>query len=287
MQACIMLACIMLLAASPATVRAETTIRVFIDDRELACEVPPQSQNGHLLVPLRALGEALGFEAQWDGTNQTAILEKDDHLISLTAGSSWASVNGSLVEIDTPMQIVNSRVLAPLRFIGENLGCTAEWRGDVQEVRIYTESALSTAAVDYITYCNLNEQTVPYQVDYPGDFIKSVAEPRLVSFASPDASALLTVTDTGNEGRLNISQCFADEYGQHKDTTIYQHLKSDEKWYVLAWTEAGQTVYSKTYYCGESVLNARFSYPADQDKQYHSIIERFLQSFIIDLNSQE
>lgn len=272
--------------ALPAPACCEPIIRIFVDDRELACDVPPQSDNGRILVPLRSLGETLGFDVTWDEPSQSAILEKDQTLVSLTAGSVWASVNGVPVEIDTPMQVVNSRVLAPLRFIGENFGCTAEWHGENSQVRIYTNPSLVAAAVEYVTYCSLNDQATPYQVDYPLDFIKASPGMRSISFTSPDNLAVITITEAPAGDWQNISQCFADEYKDHKDSTIYQHLKSDEKWYVLAWSEGGKTVYSKTFYCDDAVVTGQFSFPAGQEKSYHGMIERFLQSFQVNPNQE-
>src|SRR5208337_4690293 len=65
---CIAIGC--LLAVSLAY--ANQPIKLIVNGQEIQCEVPPQIINGHTMVPIRAVAQALGYQAQWDG-NANAV----------------------------------------------------------------------------------------------------------------------------------------------------------------------------------------------------------------------
>ncbi|MCL2571568.1 MAG: copper amine oxidase N-terminal domain-containing protein [Defluviitaleaceae bacterium] len=55
--------------------RGDTAI--VVNGQRVYPDVPPQIVNGRFMVPLRAISEASGADAQWDGRNQTAIITTD------------------------------------------------------------------------------------------------------------------------------------------------------------------------------------------------------------------
>ncbi|MCD8390661.1 MAG: copper amine oxidase N-terminal domain-containing protein, partial [Firmicutes bacterium] len=57
-----------------ATAYAEE-ITVEIDGAELLCEPPPINTDDRVLVPMRAIFEALGADVEWDGERQRVIIE--------------------------------------------------------------------------------------------------------------------------------------------------------------------------------------------------------------------
>jgi serine protease Do len=60
------------LAAGPAL--GQSTISLVVDGREIACDVPPQNVGGRVLVPIRAVAEALGCQVQYSaGTRQVQV----------------------------------------------------------------------------------------------------------------------------------------------------------------------------------------------------------------------
>ncbi|WP_035107550.1 stalk domain-containing protein, partial [Desulfovirgula thermocuniculi] len=50
------------IAAQPAGVSVQ------VDGKELVCDTPPVVEQGRVLVPLRAIFEALGASVEWDGS---------------------------------------------------------------------------------------------------------------------------------------------------------------------------------------------------------------------------
>ncbi|MCL2391615.1 MAG: stalk domain-containing protein [Oscillospiraceae bacterium] len=100
---------------------------VFYDGQALSFDVPPRAINNRIVVPLRAIFEALGATVRWDAATQTVTASTDDTVVVMTIGCTFPTVNGQIVEIDLPGVVVNGRTLAPLRFVAEAFGRTVDW----------------------------------------------------------------------------------------------------------------------------------------------------------------
>lgn len=65
---------ILLAILSSLTSAAPRLIRILINDIPLTTEVPPRIENGRVLVPVRAVTEALGATVDWDESNRTVLI---------------------------------------------------------------------------------------------------------------------------------------------------------------------------------------------------------------------
>ena len=115
---------------------AAAGITVTLDGNALAFDVPPQLINDRTMVPLRAIFEAMGATVDWNGDTQTVTGTKDSTIVVLAIGSTSPTINGTVVTIDQPGVIVDSRTLAPLRFVAEAFGGTVDWDGNTQTASI-------------------------------------------------------------------------------------------------------------------------------------------------------
>lgn len=118
------------------------SIKVFLDGKDLQCEVPPILENGYTLIPFRAIFEALGAEVSWLPEKQRVRAIKEDTSIELTIGSYEAKFNNSNIRVGFPPKIVEERVLVPLRFVSEAMGCLVVWDGANQAIYIYTDTVM-------------------------------------------------------------------------------------------------------------------------------------------------
>ena len=118
----------------------EDGIKVFIDGDDTAFDVAPQIVNSRILVPLRAIFEIMGASVDWDEDTQTVTAMTDDIMVILTIGDTSPTINGDVVLIDQPGIIVDSRTLAPLRFVAEAFGGSVEWEGETQTAYIKTNA---------------------------------------------------------------------------------------------------------------------------------------------------
>jgi len=83
--------------------------------------------NDRVLVPVRGVFELMGFDVTWNPSSRIARLEKDDMIIVIPADLYSFVANNSVVIPDVPQQLINDRLLLPLRAVAEAIGGTAEW----------------------------------------------------------------------------------------------------------------------------------------------------------------
>ena len=109
---------------------APTSITVLLDGKALSFgEVSPQIINNRILVPLRAVFEAMGAVVDWDTASGTATAVKGNTTVVLTIGDPLPTINGAALPepLDQPGLLQDGRTLAPLRFVAEAFGGHVDW----------------------------------------------------------------------------------------------------------------------------------------------------------------
>jgi len=107
-------------------------IRIVLDGQEIPMETKPQIIDGRTYIPLRAVSEGMGLMVKWDEASRTITATNEESTILLTLDSKEAMVNAQAVALDAPLCILDGRVLAPLRFLQENLGYRVVWNGEAR-----------------------------------------------------------------------------------------------------------------------------------------------------------
>lgn len=114
-------------------------IPVYIDGKRLYfTDVPPTIISNRLMVPLRAIFEALQAEVAWDNDTRTITATKGKDTVALTIGQNTAKVNGKTVKLDAPATIIDGRTLVPLRFSAEAFGAKVTWDAKTESAHIVT-----------------------------------------------------------------------------------------------------------------------------------------------------
>lgn len=73
-----------------------------------------------IMVPLRAINEALGKKTQWQHETKNALLAND---IKLTINQdNYQSLNGSIVQLGASPELVNGTLFVPLKFFKDIMG---------------------------------------------------------------------------------------------------------------------------------------------------------------------
>ncbi|HXE73250.1 MAG TPA: copper amine oxidase N-terminal domain-containing protein [Candidatus Nitrosotenuis sp.] len=113
--------------------------QVLVDGRPLPGDAPALRQGGAILVPMRAVFDALGARVAYDPATRTIRGERAGRLVELRPGSARATVNGREVPLEVPALERQGRVLVPLRFVAEALGAKVSWEAASQTVRIASQ----------------------------------------------------------------------------------------------------------------------------------------------------
>lgn len=136
---------------------SDSPIRVLINGKLSVSDVAPLIVNGRVLVPFRAIFEALGAMVEWNGEDLIAMGGKGKTYVCLSPDNPSAVIltikpdfheevtfesldraveSNSFITLDVPPTSKNGRIMVPARFIAESLGAQVEWDGKNRTVRI-------------------------------------------------------------------------------------------------------------------------------------------------------
>jgi hypothetical protein len=120
------------------------TITVTLNGSALPFDVAPQNIDGRVMVPMRAIFEALGADVEWNGETQTITAAADGRVIVMQLNNNIMTVNGSNIEMPVPPQLVNGRTLVPVRAVSEGMAANVEWNAAASTVVITTGETITT-----------------------------------------------------------------------------------------------------------------------------------------------
>ncbi len=109
-------------------------------------------EHDRTLVPLRAVGEALGLAAYWDAPAREAVFSNRERSIIFPIGSALARTgDGAAVEMDTAAVIMNDRTYAPIRYLAEYFGYTVSWDNATRTAMLQSagSGSLESASVSW------------------------------------------------------------------------------------------------------------------------------------------
>lgn len=97
--------------------------------------------DGRTLIPLRGVFDSMGFEVTWDDVSRSAKISNSLKDITVTENLKRITANTKTFDIDVAPQILNSRLMIPLRAIAESIDATVEWDSTTKTVSIYYNKA--------------------------------------------------------------------------------------------------------------------------------------------------
>ena len=101
-------------------------ISVTVKNKEVKFpDVVPTLENGTVLIPLRAVFEAIGAEVYWVGETSTIMCANDDLKLILQIGNNQLFKNNDKIEIAAPV-IINNRTMITPDVIEKAFDITAE-----------------------------------------------------------------------------------------------------------------------------------------------------------------
>ena len=94
--------------------------RAWFHGQPIEMDVPPTLFEGRTLVPLRAIGEGLGAQVIWHEAQKKVELRHDGQKLELVVGQPLAGLSQGA-------QIVQGRVMVPLRYVAEAFKAEVNW----------------------------------------------------------------------------------------------------------------------------------------------------------------
>ena len=112
------------------------TIDVVLNGQALSFDQPPMMENNRVMVPIRAIFEALGYTVDWDQASQTGTASNGTQTITVQVGNATITHDGGTYWCDVAPKNVSGRILVPLRAISESAGCEVLWNQTTKKVII-------------------------------------------------------------------------------------------------------------------------------------------------------
>lgn len=98
--------------------------------------VEPYAVDGHTLVPIRTVAEALGANVQWNQELQRACIELHSTQLVLTPNSNICIVDGVPEEMPMAVEVQSETCMVPIRFIAEKLHFNVDWLQESKKIII-------------------------------------------------------------------------------------------------------------------------------------------------------
>jgi competence ComEA-like helix-hairpin-helix protein len=115
----------------PITAIAES-IKVMVNNEPSTAVV----EEGHTLVPMRTVLEALGADVQWNPDTNTAIGVREGIELKLPIGSIHPTINGKSVFAGVPIQLIEGMTYIPLHLITQIFDEDLLWDDNTQTIVI-------------------------------------------------------------------------------------------------------------------------------------------------------
>jgi len=160
---------------------------------------------GRTLVPLRGVFDSMGFDVEWDASTRSAEISNSLNDITMTENINRIVANTRTIDIDVAPQILNGRLMIPLRAVAESVDADVEWDGNSRTVSIYYNKNISVDSS--IENVGMDEQ------QYLKTLISIKDELRDVVNSVPDA-VLTSTVNMGNFFKTDNTAVTSEQYDE-------------------------------------------------------------------------
>ena len=156
------------------TAYAEDDIKVYVNGKRVVFDVEPTMIRDRVMVPVRAIFEALDADVEWNEGSQSISVETDELSAYMSIGYNYIE-GPKRVYCDVPPLIMNDRTLIPVRAISEAFFYKVEWDDATQSVYISENEnddsynytiASKDDYIDYVIANGTKERTYYYVSEY-------------------------------------------------------------------------------------------------------------------------
>ncbi len=160
-------------------ISAAQEISVEFNGEKVQLDQAPVMENGRVLVPFKFFADTFGAKTSWDAETKTVTCTYGETTISMTAHSQVMTLDGKNIAVEVPVDIVNSKVMVPIRVIATSFGANVSWdsdrktavinTGDIHFNRVNTAGNVSYTYAETASEGGKTKSTAKYPV-FTGDF---------------------------------------------------------------------------------------------------------------------
>ncbi|QJD81877.1 stalk domain-containing protein [Cohnella herbarum] len=130
--------------AQPTTLPTGKGISVLFNGKLVPTEVPAQLQSNAVLLPVRDVGNALGFSVAFDKKTGDALLTKGDAVYSIGKGTDSVTKTiagkSEKLALNAKTSTVDNRLFIPVRFFADESNLDIQWDSSTQLVVIRSKT---------------------------------------------------------------------------------------------------------------------------------------------------
>ena len=164
---------LMLMLFHPVNASAYSPITVMVNSEQIEFDTAPINRQGRVLVPVRAIFEALGADVSWNPATETVTSALNGTTISLTIDNIVMTVNGKTVLLDVSPVIIEERTLVPVRAVSEAFDADVYWNEKNNCVEIFTNLTTHKPAKTFTLSKTLTNETVKADAGFSISYIES------------------------------------------------------------------------------------------------------------------
>ncbi|MDO5301205.1 MAG: copper amine oxidase N-terminal domain-containing protein [Tissierellia bacterium] len=149
------------------------------DVRGITSKNPVIIREDRTFLPVRLVGEELGFTVDWNQEKQQVHMNKDSRSLVMTIGQGKYVLEGKEEEMDVAPFLQEDRTYVPLRFVAEALDAPLLWDGENAIVMVGEYAQESEAAEELYSLEELSisfrfgkeekeQLTLEENTDFPG-----------------------------------------------------------------------------------------------------------------------
>lgn len=109
------------------SVDASATLRLEVNGQAVAYSQAPTLEEGLIMLPMRPIFEADGFQIEWVPETSSVKATKEGMNLLVTVGSKQATVNGTPTEMFDPVSKVNGSIMVPATFVAQVFNGQVVW----------------------------------------------------------------------------------------------------------------------------------------------------------------
>ena len=95
------------------------------------------NEEGYTMLPLRAVSEALDANVSWDDATKSITVMRGQRVVSFSVGSRNMYINGTVVPMNTSVEIKDGRAFIPVRDIANALSISKiDWNEETKTVTL-------------------------------------------------------------------------------------------------------------------------------------------------------
>ncbi len=91
-------------------------------DSKIKMDVAPYIRDSRIMLPIRYVAEALGFDVEWNRSTRTVVLKNNSTRVEIPVDTNKIIVNGTVYTSDVKPEIKNNRTMLPIANIARALG---------------------------------------------------------------------------------------------------------------------------------------------------------------------